>query len=417
MRPYVARDLHFTAGQDAVVVALKGVDPRDLSALDIASGTKPAAEPRLVVVNRFPPAEIVRASLVVIGVAAALYLLWRIQEVLFLLMLAILLATAIEPLVNRLRRGPFTRGSGVLAVYTAIVVIIGVPAYVIVPNVISQGGSFASALPERLQGLRGYAQSLQPRPVSSLAVGAIDNAISAVQATDHPVGQNQVIEAGATAAHTIISFFTVFVLAYYWLVERASIKRVLLRTVPVRHARSVNTVWMEVEEKLGGWVRGQLLLMLAIGVMATISYLVLGLPNPALLGVAAGLFEIIPMIGPFLAFAPAVLVALAVVDPTRALLVALAALVIQQIESNVLVPRVMGRTVGVSPLTVLLGILIGSSLAGLPGAFLAVPLAGAIQVIMAHTLRTEDQSQSEEHRDPVDRAAHQGAVARHGTPA
>jgi predicted PurR-regulated permease PerM len=229
------------------------------------------------------------------------------------------------------------------------------------------------------------------------------------------VAQDQVIEAGATAAHTLISFFTVFVLAYYWLVERASIKRVLLRTVPVRHARGVNTVWMEVEEKLGGWVRGELLLMLAIGIMAGIAYFVLGLPNPALLGVAAGLFEIIPMIGPFLAFAPAVLVALAVVDPTRALLVAACALVIQQIESNVLVPRVMGRTVGVSPLTVLLGILIGSSLAGLPGAFLAVPMAGAIQVILAHTLRTEDPSQSEEHRDPTDRAAHQGAVSPHRT--
>jgi len=207
-----------------------------------------------------------------------------------------------------------------------------------------------------------------------------------------------------------LSFFTVFVLAYYWLVERASIKRVILRTVPIRHARGVNTVWMEVEEKLGGWVRGQLLLMLAIGVMAAVGYFFLGLPNPILLGVVAGLFEIVPMIGPFLAFAPAVLVALATADPTRALVVALYALIIQQIESNILVPRVMGRTVGVSPLTVLLGILVGTALAGLPGAFLAVPVAGALQVIFAHVLRTEDPSQSEEHKDAADRAAHEGTT-------
>jgi predicted PurR-regulated permease PerM len=168
---------------------------------------------------------------------------------------------------------------------------------------------------------------------------------------------------------------------------------------------------MEVEEKLGGWVRGQLLLMLAIGVMATIGYVFLGLPSPAVLGVAAGLFEIIPMIGPFLAFAPAVLVALATVDPTRALMVVGYALVIQQIESNVLVPRVMGRTVGVSPLTVMLGILLGAALAGLPGAFLAVPAAGALQVVLAHLLRSEDPSQSEEHHDAADRAAHQNPAA------
>src|SRR5919197_857 len=136
-----------------------------------------------------------------------------------------------------------------------------------------------------------------------------------------------------------------------------------------------------------------------------------GLPNPALLGVAAGLFYIMPIIGPFLAFGPAVLVALASVDGTRALMVAAYALVIQQIESNILVPRVMGRTVGVSPLTVSLGILFGGTLVGLPGAFLAVPIAGAVQVVLAHALRSEDPSQSEEHSDLRDRAAQQNPAA------
>jgi predicted PurR-regulated permease PerM len=240
-------------------------------------------------------------------------------------------------------------------------------------------------------------------------VAALDNVIHGLQAPVQPA-QEQIVQAGATAAQTLISFVTVFVLAYYWLVERASIKRIVLRAVPVRHARDVNTIWMEVEEKLGGWVRGQLILMLAVGTMATAAYLVIGLPNPALLGVIAGMCEIVPMIGPFLAFAPAVLVALATADPTRALIVAGFALVIQQIETNVLVPRVMGSSVGVSPLTVLLGILIGGALAGLPGAFLAVPIAGALQVILAHSLHSEDPSQAEEHHDPVDRAAHEGAV-------
>jgi predicted PurR-regulated permease PerM len=383
-------------------------DEGEQSAAQLSSGERPPSESRVVVINKWPPLEIARAGLVVISLGVGCYLLWRVQDVLFLLTLAILLATAIEPLVNRLRRGPFTRGSGVLTVYTLIVILIGVPAYALIPNVVSQAASFTETLPARLQSLRPYVENVQPRAAQGFALGALDNAIQAVQAPQRPVAQEQVIEASATAAHTLVSFFSVFVLAYYWLVERASIKRVILRTVPVRHARSVNTVWMEVEEKLGGWVRGQLLLMLAIGVMATVGYVLLGLPNPILLGVAAALFEIIPMIGPFLAFAPAVLVALATVDPTRALEVAAYALLIQQIESNILVPRVMGRTVGVSPMTVLIGILVGTSLAGLPGAFLAVPLAGALQVILAHVLRTEDPSQSEEHHDAVDRAAHQG---------
>jgi predicted PurR-regulated permease PerM len=383
-------------------------DVADQSVADFDAGNRPPQRPEVVVINRWPPWEVVRAGLVLITLGLTFYLLYRVQEVLFLLILAILLATAIEPLVNRLRRGPFTRGSGVLVVYTLIILAIGIPIYAVAPSLVTQAASFSDTLPDRLQSLLPYADRLQPRPVQAAAVSAIESAIQAVQSPQNPP-QDQIVQAGATAAHTLLSFFTVFVLAYYWLVERPSIKRAILRTVPVRRARDVNTVWMEVEEKLGGWVRGQLILMLAIGVMATIGYFFLGLPNPVLLGVTAGLFEIVPMIGPFLAFAPAVLVALAAIDPTRALAVVGYALVIQQIESNILVPRVMGRTVGISSLTVLLGILVGGALAGLPGAFLAVPLAGALQVILAHTLRTEDPLQAEEHADPVDRAQHQGA--------
>src|SRR5207244_3598653 len=161
---------------------------------------------------------------------------------------------------------------------------------------------------------------------------------------------------GATAAQTVISALSVFVLAFYWLVERATIKRAVLRAASAQRARTVNIVWLEVEEKLGGWVRGQLLLMLAIAAMAGITFTLIGLPNPVLLAVAPGLFEIIPMIGPILAFTPAILVALAT-DPSKSLIVLVCAIVIQQIESNVLVPRIMRHTVGVSPLTVLLGIL------------------------------------------------------------
>jgi len=359
---------------------------------------------------KLPPLEVARAALITIGVGVICYLIWRVQEVLFLLMLAILLATAIEPIVKLLRRGPFTRGTGVLVVYTLIILALGLPAYALVPSVVSQAAAFMATLPDRLEQLRPYVASLRPTLIASVAVGMLDNAVQSVQAPQQPP-QEQIVEAGTTFVHTLLSFVTVFVLAFYWLVERAAIKRVLLRAVPTRYAHDMNTVWMEVEEKLGGWVRGQIILMLAIGAMATLGYILLGLPNPAVLGVAAGLFEIVPMIGPFLAFAPAVLVALAAVDPTRALMVVAYALVIQQIESNVLVPRVMGRTVGVSPLTVLLGILIGGALAGLPGAFLAVPIAGALQVVLAHTLRSEDPSQAEEHHDPTDRAEQQGAAA------
>jgi predicted PurR-regulated permease PerM len=186
----------------------------------------------------------------------------------------------------------------------------------------------------------------------------------------------------------------VFVIAFYWLMERNALKRSLMRAVPRDHARDVNTVWMELEGKLGAWVRGQLFLMLVVGVLGGIGFIVIGLPSPIVLGVVAAFGEMIPIVGPYLAFAPAVLIALAT-DPGKLPWVIGYAIVVQLIESNFLLPRVMNHAVGISPLTIILGIQAGAILYGLPGALLAVPVAAACQVILAHSLGNDTTAQAE----------------------
>lgn len=380
------------------------------------SGESEAAEgqshiPETVTTVRFPAREVARAVLVIAGLIVGLYLLWRLQEVLFLFFLAIIVATAIEPLVNMLRRGPFTKGTGVLVVYATISLAIGLPAYFAVPTLVNQATAFVEYLPDRLQTVRPYLQTL-PRPIAEPAETTLDRASNAVS-NPEPPAEGQLVEAGASAVHKIVSFVSVFVLAFYWIVERAAIKRAVLRVLAPKpsRAREANLIWVEVEEKLGGWLRGQLLLMLAIGFMAGIGYWVLGLPNPLLLAVLSAFGEMIPLVGPVIAFVPAVLVAL-MIDPALAFAVIVYAVIIQQIESHVLLPRIMGHTVGISPLVVLLGILAGAALYGIPGAFLAVPLAGAAQVILAHVLHLEDRVQAQVHDeihghapDPTDDAA------------
>jgi predicted PurR-regulated permease PerM len=335
---------------------------------------------------------VARYTLTIALVVAGLYLLWRIQEVLLLLLLAILFATAIEPLVNRLRRGPFSRGQGILIVYSLIFSLIAALGFLFVPGLMDQASTFVQTLPYQIAALRPRIEEIDFRPLRELLLRGVGEAQPAVQRTiDQPVvpaEPEKLAEAGGALAHTLFSGITVFLLAYYWLTERAIIKRAVLRLVPRSRARQVNAIWLEVEAKLGGWVRGQLLIMLALGIMAGIAFLGLGLPNPFFLAVLAALCEIIPMIGPFLAFVPALLVALTV-DPSKALLLIPIALLIQQIEGNVLIPRIMSHSVGVSPLTVILGILIGSILYGAAGAFLAVPVAAAVQVILNNVLRPE----------------------------
>ncbi|HEY3078823.1 MAG TPA: AI-2E family transporter [Chloroflexota bacterium] len=351
--------------------------------------------PTVIVLNRFPARDVARAGLIVLALGLGLYFLWLLREIIFLMFLAVMVATAIEPLVNRLRRGPFTRGSGTLTVYALIVLAIALPTYFASPTLTDQMTGFVELLPERLGSLRSHAEQIQVRPIRDGILSAL-GAAAAITQNPAPTEPEKAIEGAATAAHTLFNFVTVFVLAFYWMLERSAIKRIVLKSVGPKWAPETNAAWLEVEEKLGGWVRGQLLLMLAIAVMAGLGYIVVGLPNPLLLAVIAGLAEIIPILGPFIAFAPAILIGLTI-SPTTALVVAIYAIVIQQFETYVLVPRIMGHTVGVSPLTVFLGILIGASLYGIPGAFLAVPIAGLAQVILAHLLRSEDDSQAEAH--------------------
>ena len=357
--------------------------------------TAPIEPPVQTVVVKLPAAEVARAALVLVGIGLGLFLLWTIHDVLFLLFLAILLSTAIEPLVNRLRRGPFNRTSGTLVVYTAIVVIIALPTAIFAPSLIAQIDGAVATMPESIANLRPFAEQLRPQALSNSAVQAVDRFAVTVQSPAPPEPES-LVEWGTSIALHMLEAITVVFLGFYWLVERATIKRAVLRLVPPQRAKEVNAIWLEVEEKLGGWVRGQLLVMAVMGVMAGIGFYVIGLPSPLLLALFAALGELIPMIGPLLGFAPAVIVAL-IVDPSLAIVVVIYALIIQQIEGNILVPRVMGHTVGVSPLTVVLGILIGSILYGLPGAFLAIPVAGAVQVIVAHTLGMEGPVQAEAH--------------------
>jgi predicted PurR-regulated permease PerM len=331
---------------------------------------------------RVPPGEVARASLIVLGIGVGAFVLWRLREVLFLMFVAVLIATAIEPLVLRLRRGPFNRTTGVLVVFGAIVLAIGLPAYFLVPAVISQVQEFATTFPERLETLRPYAESLQA-PLRSAALNAIDYAGQVTRTTEAPKDE-KLVAAGASALESLLAVLTVLVLTFYWLLERGAIRR-RLADASQTDKRTVYTIWWEIEEKLGGWVRGQLMLMGTVGVLAGIGYLVLGVPSPLLLALVAALGELVPVVGPIVAFSPAVVAALTVSPPT-ALMVLVFVVVLQQIEGYVLVPRLMEHTVGVSPLTVMIGLLAGYALFGLPGAVVAVPVAGALQVLVAHAL-------------------------------
>ena len=307
--------------------------------------------------------------------------LWLIRNVLFLVFLSILLATGIEPLVNWLRRGPFNRSGGILFVYTVIFGLIALLFYLTIPPLIDEGQNLVAGFTNPATAKAAIA-NIGNNFIKGIATTAYDSVASLFG--NFKVDASTV-SVGLGLFEGIFSALTVFVIAFYWLTERPIIKRFVFSFIKLENRERGRILWNSVEGKLGAWLRGQLVLMLFIGVVAAIGYTIMGLKFAFALAVFAGLAELIPLVGPYIGGAPAVLIALTQ-SVTLALVVIGYIVVIQLIEGNFLVPRIMESAVGVTPLTVIVGILVGSTLAGIQGALLAVPIAAAIQVVINNVL-------------------------------
>jgi len=178
----------------------------------------------------------------------------------------------------------------------------------------------------------------------------------------------------------IFGLVSILLLTFYFLVESHQVLNLFVRLFPKRERARVSDVSALIAVKISAWLGGQMLLGLIIGTMSAVGFFFMGVPYFFVLAVIAGIGEMIPMVGPLLSAIPAVGVALTV-SPGLALAVAAYCLVLQLIENNVLVPKVMGQTVGLNAVTVIISLAIGSELLGFVGALLAVPTAAIIQVL------------------------------------
>jgi predicted PurR-regulated permease PerM len=313
-------------------------------------------------------------GLLALGIAA--------RSVLLLLFLAIVFAAALEPIVGW-SRGHLNlgRGATILLVYGAFLLAVAGLALLVVPAAIGQLQTAVERVPPLLDRAEQSARDL-PSPLAG-SVSALTDAARRIVApqVDTTPAAGQVVQVGMTVAEAVASVATLLTLVYFWLTEHARIQRYVLAFVPVEKRSGARDTWNQVETRLGLWVRGQLILMAAIGTSTTIAYTVLGLPGSLLLGVAAAIAEAIPIIGPFLGAIPALIVA-ATVSWQLTLVVAGVYVVLQFLEGNVLVPIVMRNTIGISPFLVLISLLIGAAAAGVVGALLAVPIAAAVEVVV-----------------------------------
>ena len=316
------------------------------------------------------------------------YILYQVQFVVVLVLMALVFATLIEHPVQLLERARLPRPLAILLVYALTIGGVLLLFVLLAPVIRGQVAIFRVEAPVQFAQLQ---QSWQESPNALLQgpgqemLGRAIALIKDPQLASLPVPQDAAVDMLAGVGGGLVGILTTLVIAFYYLMEKAWLRQELLGHLPPRDRLRIGRALDEVEAKVGGWLRGQLLLCLVIGSLATVGYGVMGVRFWPLLGLWAGITEIVPILGPWLGGIPAVLIAMTQ-SWDKALMVAGWAILIQFLENTTLVPRVMKGAVGLSPLTVFLAILAGTQFLGIAGAILAIPVAAAVQVVVDRAL-------------------------------
>jgi predicted PurR-regulated permease PerM len=328
---------------------------------------------------------IARGAAATLGAALVIGLIalaFAAGKVVVLVFVAVILASGLQPVIGWIRgHSPIGRGPAILVVYGLFMAVVVGMALIIVPAAIGQFERTVASLPSFFASARAWATDIRPTGASRAMMSLLDGAAALLPRADATPSSGQVVQVGLTVAEALTSILTLLTVVYFWLTEHARLQRYVLAFVSRQRRARARDIWNQAETRLGMWVRGQLILMGALGLATSVAYTVLGVPAALLLGVIAALAEGIPIVGPLLGAIPAVLLA-ATVSPELALEVAGVYLVLQVIEGNVLVPIVMRNTVGISPFLVILSVLVGAAAGGFVGALLAVPIAATGEVIL-----------------------------------
>jgi predicted PurR-regulated permease PerM len=305
------------------------------------------------------------ATLVLIFVALSFWLLYRFNQVVFILFIAIVIGTAIRPSVTWLHRRGLPRTAGVILVYLVLLALLIGFVLLLFPVIVEQSATIAAAVPGYYQSLREWMVNFPNQWIVRLSE-FLPTTLPGLEPIQQS-GEQMLATAGqalgflASAAKFLLIFSAILLLAFHWTIVGPRTIQSLLLLVPKAQREDISQLISAVETKVGFYIAGQSVLCLVIGVMALVAYLLIGLPNALVLALVAGVMEAVPMVGPLLGAIPASIVALSIA-PSKLMWVIVATIIIQQVENSLLVPRVMRKAVGVNPFVSLLSIFAFSSI-------------------------------------------------------
>jgi len=305
------------------------------------------------------------------------WLLIQIKEVVFLIFISLMLTLALNPLVDFFVEKKIPRGVAVLIIYFCVVGTLSLVGILALPPIISQTRKLLSNLPAIISSLGSI-------PFLSKLSADLNNFVA-----EQVVGTSRnVVKVTIGAFSGIFSVFSLLVITAYMLLDFENVREAFLFFLPEKPKKEARLVLKEVEVKLGAWLRGELILMIIVGSAVFVGLSILGISYAAPLGIIAGLLEIVPIIGPILSTIPGTLVGLSI-SPIMGVGALSVYILVQQLENNLIVPKVMQKAVGFNPLVTLFALLIGGKLFGVAGALIAIPATLVLTIVVKHILEYE----------------------------
>jgi len=294
--------------------------------------------------------------------AFSIYFLYQIQGIITALFLSFIIMTALRPAVDKLNlRFKVPRPISILLVYTAFLVTFGSMIAIVLPPLLTEGYRFLKSfdLPFLQQEIKNL----------SLTVQEISTLIN--QVGD---GAGLVMSLITSTFNGVLAFFTLMVMSFYLMLDRPNLhKKISWFTTNRDHIKKAEDFLNSVELQLGGWIRGQLILMITIGVITFIGLSLFRVPFALPLAIIAGLLEILPNLGPTISAVPAIVLGYITGGPVMAVIILVFYLLVQQFENNLLVPKIMQANADVNPLIAIITVLTGFRLGGVVGALLSIP--------------------------------------------
>ena len=330
------------------------------------------------------------ATLVVGGVVVLALAFWKIRLLVALLFFAFIIAAAMRPGIEALRRRGVPRGAGVAIHYVGFFALIAALLWVVVPRATEQVSNALGELPSSPAELETEAN--QSTGVRREILEGIQQRLEELPSASELV--DPALEIGFIGFEILIGLFFVFACAAYWIFEREKAINLVTSVIPRPRRKKVRDTWDLIDLKLGAYVRGQAILIAVVGTVLSLVFWAIGLPYWLLIGVFAGIVEIVPVIGPITAGAVAIGAGLTV-SWQLGLAAGVTVLVVRLLEDYIIIPRVLGEAVGLSPLLVLFSITSVALLFGEFAVLLAIPLAAVLATLIDVIVRGKDPAEED----------------------